>query len=72
MKKLSILLLSIALFTALLFSCNTEPDPQLTAPEVTLLLSETSPQTTVIINWTKSHDAESYVIYRTFTRDGVT
>ena len=72
MKKLSILLLSIALFTALLLSCKTEPDPELTAPEVTLLLSETSPQTTVIINWTKSRDAESYVIYRTFTRDGVT
>ncbi len=73
MKHFSILfLLLTAVFSVSLISCLMEPDAELTVPEVTLTLSEKNPQTSVIISWTKSNDAEEYSIKRSFIRDDVT
>ena len=77
MKKLKSLfvgfsILSLFVLSGLVCSCESEPEPQLTEPELSLALSETSPQTEVIISWTPSDEAESYRVERTMIRDSVT
>jgi hypothetical protein len=67
----------LACFTGLLFvvslffSCDFRPEPELTVPIVKLKLSSTSPQTTVIITWTESTDAEEYSISRSCIKDSI-
>ena len=65
-------ILSLFALSALICSCKTEPEPQLTEPVVTLALSKTAGQKEVIISWTPSDDAEGYSIERTMVRDSVT
>ena len=66
------LIITFFLETILITSCKSEPEPKLTKPIVTLTLSETSPQTEIIISWTPSDDAQAYTIERTMIRDSVT
>ena len=82
MKKARFLFFNLVIINFLIFTgCknntnNSENTPQktipnLTAPEVSLKLSETDPQSTVIISWTPSDDAEYYNIRKMSIRDGV-
>ena len=66
------LFFSLFVMPVLVCSCKNEPDPELTEPIVTLTLSETSPQTEIIISWTPSDEAENYSVERTMSRDSVT
>lgn len=66
------LFLSLFVLSGLVCSCESEPEPKLTKPIVTLTLSEKSPQTEVLISWTPSDDAEYYTVERTMIRDSVT
>ena len=77
MKKLrcfyaGLIFLLLFVLSGLICSCESEPEPKLTEPIVTLVLSETSPQREVIISWTPSDDADSYYIERTMEREGQT
>lgn len=77
MKKLrcfyaGLIFLLLFVLSGLICSCKSEPEPKLTEPIVTLVLSETSPQREVIIFWTPSDDADSYYIERTMEREGQT
>ena len=56
----------ICLFCA----CPSEPPPEPGEFEVNLSLSPDSPQTTVIVSWNASENAESYSIQRRSVRDG--
>lgn len=58
-------------FVSFLSGCDTRPPPELTIPIVKLQLSSTSPQTTVIITWTESTDAEEYYIERYCIKDSI-
>lgn len=76
MKKLrcfyaGLIFLLLFVLSGLICSCESEPEPKLTEPIVTLMLSETSPQREVIISWTPSDDAESYSVERTMARDSI-
>ena len=71
-KKLFAGFLFLFALSLLLCSCPSTPEPKLTEPKVTLALSQTSPQSEVIISWTPSDEAESYTIERTMVRDSIT
>ena len=62
---------SLLFIISLFFSCDSRPAPELTAPIVKLQLSNTSPQTSVIITWTESTDAEEYSITRYCIKDSI-
>ena len=67
----------LSCFTGLLFvvflfsSCDFRPAPELTVPIVQLKLSTTSPQTTVLITWSESTDAQEYSISRSCIKDSI-
>ena len=67
----------IGIFSILLLASCKIPEndqkkvPQLTAPEISLMLSDEAPKSTVIISWTASKDADSYFVERMYVRDGV-
>ena len=67
----------IGIFSILLLASCKIPEndqkkvPQLTAPEISLILSDEAPKSTVIISWTASKDADNYSVIRMNIRDGV-
>lgn len=65
-----LIVVTVAFAAVSFVSCPSEPEPVLSRPEVELKLSEESPQTTIIISWTPSEEAEDYQIERTMVRDG--
>ena len=72
MKKCIIFCLLISLFVFFFAACEEEPAAELTQAIVTLSLEESSPQTSIIVSWTASNDADCYYITREMIRDGVT
>ncbi len=69
---ISFFVLVLALFSG----CKNQTDsqkkiPNLTVPEVTLKLSDESPESTVIISWKPSNDADCYYVHRMNIREGM-
>ena len=69
--RLAILFFAAVSCICLFCACPSEPQPEPGEFEVTLSLSPDSPQTTVIVSWEASENAESYSIERQSERDGV-
>ena len=62
---------SVVLFLSLFMFSACKPDPELGDFKASVALSPDSPQTTVIVSWKPSENAESYSIQRTCVRDGI-